>query len=70
MAYSLDDNNFVAMNGDYEKILNLNLPIGDWHVLADSDSIDPEGQKILSETVSLPPTSGIILVRPESLKNR
>jgi len=70
VAYALDDDIFVAMNGDYEKSLKLNLPIGDWHVLADSDSIDTEGQKILSETVSLPPTSGMILIRPESLKNR
>jgi len=70
VAYVLDNDIFVAMNGDYERSLKLNLPVGNWHVLADSESIDLEGQQTLSETVSLPPTSGVILVRSRSLKNR
>ena len=70
VAYALNDNIFVVMNGDYKRSLKLNLPLGDWHVLADSESIDLEGHQTLSETVSLPPTSGMILVRPGSLKNR
>ena len=70
VAYVLDNDIFVAMNGDYERSLKLNLPVGNWHVLADSESIDLEGQQTLSETVSLPPTSGMILVRSRSLKNR
>ena len=70
VAYSLGDNIFVAINGDYEKSLKLNLPVGDWHVLADSESIDPEGHQTLSKIVSLPPTSGMILVRSGSLKKQ
>ena len=70
VAYSLGDNIFVAINGDYEKSLKLNLPVGDWQVLADSESIDSEGHQTLSKIVSLPPTSGMILVRSESLKKQ
>ena len=70
VAYSLGDNIFVVINGDYEKSLKLNLPVGEWHVLANSESIDSEGHQTLSKIVSLPPTSGMILVRSESLKKQ
>ena len=70
VAYALDNNIFVAMNGDYKKSLKLNLPVGDWHVLADAERIDLEGERTLSEKVSLPPSSGMILIKSGSVKNR
>jgi hypothetical protein len=70
MAYALDNNIFVAMNGDYKKSLKLNLPVGDWHVLADAEGIDLEGERTLSKKVSLPPTSGMILIKSGNVKNR
>lgn len=63
VAYTLNKNIFVAMNGDYKKSLKLNLPKGEWHVLADGERIDLEGERTLFEIVSLPPTSGIILIK-------
>ena len=70
VAYALDNNIFVAMNGDYKKSLKLNLPVGNWHVLADAERIDLEGERTLSQKVSLPPTSGMILIKSGSVKNR
>ncbi len=70
VAYSLHNNIFVAMNGDYKRSLKLSLPVGDWHIIADAEKIDFGGQQILSETVFLPPTSGMILVKSKILKNR
>ena len=69
VAYSLHNNIFVAMNGDYKRSLKLSLPVGDWHIIADAEKIDFGGQQILSETVFLPPTSGMILVKSKILKN-
>lgn len=69
VAYALNDYIFVALNGDYKDPLKLNLPFGYWHVIVDSKSVDLKGHQTLSKSASLPPTSGMILVRSGNLKN-
>jgi pullulanase/glycogen debranching enzyme len=54
----------VLLNGNPDHAGALKLPKGSWRLLADGSSVAANGLgKTLSGTVSVPPTSGMILVQ-------
>jgi pullulanase/glycogen debranching enzyme len=63
VGYILKDKYIVLMNGEQQDHLNLELPDGDWFVLADAHSIDLSGKHTLYGSVGVNPVSGLILKR-------
>ncbi len=62
VAYLLKDRFLVGLNGDREPLI-LELPPGQWKILADGKGIYPEGGQTLEGNITLPAISGIILLR-------
>lgn len=62
LAYILQDKFIVAMNGDPENDLEIDLPDGDWKVLVDGDKVDLENNEKLSGKLLVKPTSGVVLI--------
>jgi pullulanase/glycogen debranching enzyme len=69
IAYLLKNNILVAMNGDTRIPLVLNLPKGDWHIIADSETIDIDGEHTRSNSIVLPSSSGLILINSNRMQN-
>ena len=63
VAYLLQDKLLVALNGENEDSLNISLPIGNWRVLVDENEVNLNNQRLLRSQVSIPPTSGMVLLR-------
>ncbi|MCF6237621.1 MAG: pullulanase [Candidatus Marinimicrobia bacterium] len=53
----------VLLNANADTPVKFNLPKGDWTVLADDLSADPNGKGSVSRSVALNPQSGMILVK-------
>jgi pullulanase/glycogen debranching enzyme len=51
----------VFFNADQEKEHNITLRSGDWEILADHVSAGAKPQQIISEKITLPPISGVVL---------
>lgn len=63
VAYLLHNRFVVAMNGDQESPLQVKLPGGSWKVIVDGASVDSHGKGEVSNTVSVPPVTGVVLQR-------
>ncbi|MFQ6677476.1 MAG: pullulanase [Fidelibacterota bacterium] len=62
VAYILKNKFFVALNGEKSNI-NLELPKGKWTVLVDDNEVYSKNKKMMSGNISIPKTSGIVLLR-------
>ncbi len=63
LAYSIQDKFIVVMNGESEDPFLLNLPDGDWEIIVDTHHANIVTPKIVTDSLSIPPTSGIVLKR-------
>ena len=63
LAYSLQNKFIVALNGDSENQLELDLPDGDWKILIDGEKVDFESDNIISDKLIVKPTSGFVLIK-------
>jgi pullulanase/glycogen debranching enzyme len=63
VAYLLKDRFVVILNGENEDTLKLDLPEGQWNILADEKLVNLENQQLVSNKISVPPSSGIVLKR-------
>jgi pullulanase/glycogen debranching enzyme len=63
VAYLLKDRFVVILNGENEDTLKLDLPEGQWNILADEKLVNLENQQLISNKISVPPSSGIVLKR-------
>lgn len=61
LAYSLQDRFFVALNGDMKTKLNLDLPAGEWIIVADGKQVNENGLGRVSGKIQVPASSGMIL---------
>ncbi|MFQ6604444.1 MAG: pullulanase [Fidelibacterota bacterium] len=62
LAYVLQDEFLVVLNGEPEQSLTLELPPGDWSVIVDK-TVHDEQPTMASSPLAVPPTSGMILRR-------
>ena len=63
LAYILQNKFIVALNGDSENNLEFDLLKGEWSYLIDSEKIDLNSNKTVSEKLVIKPTSGIVLIK-------
>ena len=63
LGFLIRDRVAVYLNGEIDKTISADLPLGDWVILANGVNVNTNGIGNVSGTVSLPPTSGMILVR-------
>ncbi len=63
LGYTIQDRIAVYINGSKLTSVETELPIGDWKLLADHKKIDKNGIRDISGSISIPPTSGMILIR-------
>jgi pullulanase/glycogen debranching enzyme len=61
VAYILKDRFVVILNGENEDTLELDIPAGQWNILADEKLVNLEDQQLVSNKISVPPSSGIVL---------
>lgn len=65
-AFKVEDNEdeiFVALNADTTLTAHFDLPNGDWNIIADPIRAGIKNIGSVSKTLSVPPTSGFILVK-------
>jgi pullulanase/glycogen debranching enzyme len=63
VAYILKDRFVVILNGENEDTLELDIPVGQWNILADEKIVNLENQQLVSNKIIVPPSSGIVLKR-------
>jgi len=63
VGYILKNRFAVILNGDPHRSLKISLPIGSWKILVDKESVDPDGKQVVTGTISVPHTSGMVLKR-------
>ena len=63
VAYILKDRFVVILNGENEDTLELDIPAGQWNILADEKLVNLEKQQLVSNKIIVPPSSGIVLKR-------
>ena len=63
VAYILKDRFVVILNGENKDMLELDIPAGQWNILADEKLVNLENQQLVSNKISVPPSSGIVLKR-------
>jgi len=63
VAYILKDRFVVILNGENKDTLELDIPAGQWNILADEKLVNLENQQLVSNKISVPPSSGIVLKR-------
>jgi len=63
VAYILKDRFVVILNGENEDTLELDKPAGQWNILADEKRVNLENQQLVSNKISVPPSTGIVLKR-------
>ena len=63
VAYILKDRFVVILNGENEDTLELDIPAGQWNILADEKRVNLENQQLVSNKIIVPPSSGIVLKR-------
>jgi hypothetical protein len=51
------------MNGDPKKSVSTELPEGQWKLIVNRDEINLDGINEISGTITIPPTSGMVLKR-------
>ena len=63
VAYILKDRFVVILNGENEDTLELDIPAGQWNIIADKKLVNLENQQLVSNKIIVPPSSGIVLKR-------
>jgi pullulanase/glycogen debranching enzyme len=63
VAYILKDRFVVILNGENIDTLELDIPTGQWNILADEKLVNLENQQLVSNKISVSPSSGIVLKR-------
>ncbi len=63
LAYILQNKFIVAMNGDSEQELKIDLPDGEWKVLVDGEKVNWENGATVSDKLIVNPTSGMVLIK-------
>jgi len=63
VAYILKDRFVVILNGENEDTLELDIPAGQWNILADEKLVNLENQQLISNKIIVPPSAGIVLKR-------
>ncbi|MDP6499272.1 MAG: hypothetical protein QF743_01010, partial [Candidatus Marinimicrobia bacterium] len=59
----LKDRFVVILNGENKETLELDIPAGQWNILADEKRVNLENQQLVSNKIIVPPSSGIVLKR-------
>ena len=63
LAYVLQDKFIIAMNGETQENLEIDLPEGEWEVIVGKSGLDSNKSMIVSKYLSISSTSGIVLKR-------
>ena len=63
LGYVIRDRIAVYMNGDPKKSVSTELPEGQWKLIVNRDEINLNGINEISGTITIPPTSGMVLKR-------
>ncbi len=63
VAYILKDRFIVILNGENKDTLKLDIPTGQWNILVDEKLVNLENQQLVSNKISVSPSSGIVLKR-------
>ena len=63
VAYILKDRFVVILNGENKDTLELDIPTGQWNILVDEKLVNLENQQLVSNKISVSPSSGIVLKR-------
>ena len=63
VAYILKDRFVVILNGENKDMLELDIPAGQWNIIADKKLVNLENQQLVSNKIIVPPSSGIVLKR-------
>ena len=63
LAYILQNKFIVALNGDPEKELKIDLPDSKWKVLVDGTNVDLTKNKSVSDKLIVPSSTGIVVIK-------
>ena len=63
LAYILQNKLIVALNGDPVNVLKIDLPDGDWKVLVNEKFENHDSKEMITDKLSVKPTSGIVLIK-------
>lgn len=63
VAYSLNDQIIVCLNGEKDQPLEIALPQGEWKMIVNSEKVDFNGIKNESGPVTIPAISGAVFVK-------
>ena len=63
LAYCLQDRFIIALNGDPENNLEINLPDGNWKMLVDGEKVILDNSVTVSQKLFVKPTSGMVLLK-------
>lgn len=63
LGYVIRDRIAVYMNADPKKSVSTELPEGQWKLIVNRDEINLDGINEISGTITIPPTSGMVLKR-------
>ncbi len=63
LVYQLQDRFIVALNGEPDQDLTVDLPEGEWTVLVDDAQAGPCDLKTVRQVINVPATSGVVLIR-------
>jgi len=63
VAYILKNRFVVILNGENKDTLELDIPKGQWNILADEKLVNLQNQQLVSNKISVSPSSGIVLKR-------
>lgn len=63
VGYIVKEKMAIIMNGSKTDNVSTTLPIGNWRMIVDGDSVQLDSHKIMSGEINIAPISGIVLVR-------
>ena len=63
VGYIVKEKMAIIMNGSKTDNVSTTLPIGNWRMIVDGDSVQLDSHKIMSEEINIAPISGMVLVR-------
>jgi len=63
LGYTINNKVAVYVNSHNDQTISVNLPAGEWLLVADANQANPEGIKTIAGHIIIPETSGLIFVR-------
>ena len=63
VGYIVKEKMAIIMNGGKTDNVSTTLPIGNWRMIVDGDSVQLDSHKIMSGEINIAPISGMVLVR-------